>query len=75
MSVTATVHNDTIRLPQGTHFPDGTRVVIEPFTTLADSFGLGLGQQLAKFVGIADDLPSDLARNFDHYLHGHPKQS
>lgn len=29
---------------------------------------------LLEFAGIADDLPSDLARNHDHYIHGHPKR-
>ena len=74
MSITATVQNDTIRLPKGTHFPDGTQVVIEPIKPIAGSKVHALGQQLAKFAGIADDLPSDLARNLDHYLHGHPRQ-
>ncbi len=74
MSITATVHNDTIRLPEGTHFPDGTQVVIEPVHVIAGSKVHALGHQLARFAGIADDLPSDLSRNLDHYLHGHPKQ-
>lgn len=26
---------------------------------------------LLEFTGIADDLPSELARNHDHYTHGH----
>jgi hypothetical protein len=33
-----------------------------------------LARCLLKFAGIADDLPSDLARNHDHYIHGHPKR-
>ncbi len=33
-----------------------------------------LSRCLLKFAGIADDLPSDLARNLDHYVHGHPKR-
>ena len=74
MSITATVQNDNIRLPEGTHFPDGTIVVIEPVKPIAGSKVHDLGRQLARFAGIADDLPSDLARNLDHYLHGHPKQ-
>jgi len=73
MSITAIVQNDTIRLPEGTHFPDGTQVLIEPVKTITGSKVHALGEQLARFAGIADDLPSDLARNLDHYLHGHPK--
>ncbi len=30
MSFTATVENDTIKLPVGVHLPDGTEVTIEP---------------------------------------------
>ena len=33
-----------------------------------------LARCLLKFAGVADDLPSDLARNLDHYVHGHPKR-
>lgn len=33
-----------------------------------------LSRCLLKFAGMADDLPSDLARNLDHYVHGHPKR-
>jgi hypothetical protein len=33
-----------------------------------------LSRCLLKFAGMADDLPSDLAANLDHYLHGHPKR-
>ena len=31
-------------------------------------------ERLKDFVGIADDLPEDLAENHDHYLHGRPKK-
>ncbi len=74
MSITATVENNTIRLPEGTHFPNGTKVIIEPLDVAGESGDLGVGQGLMKFAGIADDLPSDLARNLDHYVHGHAKQ-
>lgn len=30
MSFTAVIENDTIKLPQGLHFPNGTAVRIEP---------------------------------------------
>ena len=32
------------------------------------------GQGLTKFAGAVRGLPSDLARNHDHYLHGRPKK-
>lgn len=71
MSITATVENDTIRLPEGLHIPDGTQVVIENIERSAGSEDDSLSRCLLKFAGIADDLPSDLARNHDHYTHGH----
>lgn len=33
-----------------------------------------LGQRLMKFAGRAAGLPSDLARNHDHYLYGAPRK-
>ncbi len=74
MHFTGTVVKDTIRLPEGVHFPDGTRVVVESLDVPEDIRKDSLAQRLEKFIGIADDLPSDLARNVDHYVHGHPKQ-
>ena len=32
------------------------------------------GQRLKKFAGAVRGLPSDMARNHDHYLHGRPKR-
>jgi hypothetical protein len=74
MSITATVENDTIRLPEGFHIPNGTQVVIETIERSAGAEDDSLSRCLLKFAGIADDLPSDLAANLDHYLHGHPKR-
>lgn len=34
-----------------------------------------LYEQLKDVVGIATGLPTDLAENHDHYLHGHPKKT
>lgn len=74
MSVTATVENNIIRLPKGIYYPDGTRVIIEPVRVAGESGKSALAQGFMKFAGIADDLPTDLARNLDHYLHGHPEK-
>ena len=77
MSITAIVENDTIKLPPGVHLPDGTEVSNET----ADAAGAAgaasrgtLAERYAKFVGLADDLPEDMAKNHDHYLHGAPKR-
>jgi hypothetical protein len=64
MSITATVVNDMIKLPEGTHLEDGTQVVIVPqkrspflerFQDIIGTEGSGIG---------------DLADNHDHYLYG-----
>ena len=70
MSITATVENDTIKLPAGIHLPDGTPVRVEP---IKDN-GPTLAERLATFIGVAKDLPPDLAENHDHYLYGTPKR-
>ncbi|MEX2176820.1 MAG: hypothetical protein WD872_20805 [Pirellulaceae bacterium] len=33
-----------------------------------------LAERLGKIIGIAEGLPSDLAEQHDHYLHGRPKK-
>jgi len=74
MNFTATVVKNTIRLPAGIHFPDGTRVLVEAVHAPEDTPKESISQSLERFIGIADDLPSDLARNLDHYVHGQPQQ-
>ena len=47
----------------------GTRVrveSIEPARSLADRY--------AAIIGIADGLPTDLAEQHDHYIHGAPRR-
>lgn len=70
MSITAIVENDTIKLPAGMHLPDGTEVCIE---TKAPA-GRSVAERYATLAGAAEDMPADLARNLDHYLHGHAKK-
>jgi len=71
MSITATVENNTIKLPAGVHLPDGTPVRVEPIAPDTRN----LAERYAGLIGIADDLPPDLARNLDHYVHGQSKHS
>ena len=65
MSITATVENDTIKLPAGVHLPDGTAVRVEP---LVEPTPKPFGDRYAKFIGAVKDAPKDLAANHDHYL-------
>ena len=73
MSITVTVENDTIKLP--VHVPDGTRLEITlPAESAEAAPRRTLAERYAKFVGLADDLPPDMAKNHDHYLHGASKR-
>ena len=58
--------------------PEGAKVKVE-FLSPASESASGessptLYDQLAPLVGAAKGLPSDLAKNHDHYLHGQPKR-
>ena len=71
MSITATVENDTIKLPAGA-LPNGTQVRIEALpATQPQTFG----ERYAKYIGCVKDTPPDLATNHDHYLYGTPKKT
>ncbi len=75
MSITAVVENDTIKLPPGIHVPDGTRVEITlPEAKPQVKGGKSVAQRYAKLAGLADDMPADLARNLDHYVHGQARK-
>jgi hypothetical protein len=61
MTITATVQNGVVRLPEGAHLPNGTRVVVDIIERRGAVSAVSLADSLSKFVGVADDLPSDLA--------------
>ena len=65
------IENGTVVVEGALDLPDGTEVRIEPVNSDA---GTTLGQRLMKHAGTAKGLPSDLARNHDHYLYGMPKK-
>jgi hypothetical protein len=70
MSITAVVEKGMIRLPKGVTWASGTVVRVEPVEEQPPT----LLEALKDFDGMADDLPSDLAANLDHYVHGHRRQ-
>jgi hypothetical protein len=63
------VMNGVVVLDGGSKLPDGTEVRVTPVQPKQST----LGQRLLELSGIAEGLPSDLAENHDHYLHGLPK--
>ena len=70
MSITATVENDTIKLPNGVHLPDGTTVKIETVEAPQKSFA----ERFAKYIGASKTGAPDMAAEHDHYLYGTPKK-
>ncbi len=59
--------------------PEGLPVRVEVFETTppptsSDVQGETAGQRLLKYAGKAVGLPSDAARNHDHYLYGTAKR-
>ena len=71
-----TVINGRIVLDEVPVIPDGTRVKVEVVSEPAsrrDQTGSSLAT-LLEFAGLVKDLPPDMARNHDHYLHGAPKR-
>jgi len=53
--------------------PEGTPVSVRPLAK-ARKKRLGLAEELRRWAGKCKGLPSDLAQNHDHYLHGQPKR-
>ena len=66
------VKNGVVVLEGPSVLPEGAVVEV----TLADPAedGPTLYERLASVVGTIDDLPEDLARHHDHYIHGLPKR-
>ncbi len=70
MSITATFEAGKIVLPPGVTWPEGTVLRID---TAAEEIPT-LRETLKEFEGMASDLPPDMAKNHDHYIHGRPKK-
>ncbi len=68
------VKDGVVVFDEGTpHPPEGMKVRVEPAgkpdgsRTLADRY--------ADIIGIAEGLPSGMAQEHDHYIHGTPRRS
>ena len=72
MLLERTFRNGTIVLDQPQTIAEGTRVKVSVEPTADDC--RSLRDLLLKHAGTAKGLPSDLAEQHDHYLHGTPKR-
>ena len=70
------VKNGVVVLGGGTRLPEGTEVQVQPVTRAEEIAGQGptLLEQLSDVVGSVPELPTDMAQQHDHYLHGAPKR-
>jgi hypothetical protein len=66
------VQNGMVVLDEMPSLPEGTEVQVA--VVLPNTEESTLGERLMKFSGKLEGLPSDLARNHDHYLHGAPEK-
>ncbi len=66
------IENGVVVLDEPVELPEGAEVRVD----LADEDNdlAELRQGLLRFAGVAEGLPSDMARNHDHYLHGLPSK-
>ncbi|HEX8521536.1 MAG TPA: hypothetical protein VF669_04710 [Tepidisphaeraceae bacterium] len=82
MTYHGTVQNGVVVLESRAKLPEGTAVRVERVQrTRKSSIGRkslpkkkSLGQRLLKLAGTAPGLPSDMARNHDHYIRGGKKR-
>jgi len=67
------VRHGTIEIENAEQLPEGAEVHVEilPQETASED----LVDMLLSFAGTIKGMPSDLARNHDHYLHGRPKRN
>lgn len=82
--MTAHVIKGRLELDEPVDLPEGMAFSVEPLEpvdlgTLFPHHKEGdeiptLYERYKDFIGILDGLPSDLAHNHDHYIHGTPKK-
>ncbi len=73
MTYRGRVRNGVIVLDPPVTLPEGAEVQV---VSGADGDAIpSLHERLKDVIGIAEGLPSDMADNHDHYIHGAPKRS
>lgn len=71
MSFKGTVKNGVVMLPPKAKLPNGTKVTV---TTVADAAKADFTDMLVGISKKVRGLPSDLAKQHDHYLYGTRKK-
>ncbi len=68
------MQNGRVVLDEAVEIPDGAAVSIRLLDETEELAEPTLYERLKPVIGMAEGLPSDLAENHDHYLHGLPKK-
>jgi len=69
-----TVRNGVIVLEGGEPLPDGLKVEIMVAPAEQQAGTSTLRERLLRLAGTVDDLPPDIARKHDRYIHGTPRR-
>jgi len=72
MTYIGTVSEGKVILPADACLPEGASVQVSPLAQPGEL--QKLTAELLRLAHKSRDLPADLARNHDYYLHGQPKQ-
>lgn len=70
MTLDGIVKNGVVVLDPPAQLPEGARVQV---VVIGEEKKPALAG-LLKYAGILEDMPSDFARQHDHYIHGTPKR-
>jgi hypothetical protein len=73
MTVRGHIKNGTVVLDEPVKLPDGTSVEVDVRALTGGDQGPTWGEVFGDIAGSAQGLPSDMAENHDHYIHGTPK--
>lgn len=73
------IENGVVVLEGGADLPEGLAVEVRAASVSVESEEEGVRplsfhDRYRSFIGMGDDLPTDMAENHDHYLHGAPKR-
>jgi hypothetical protein len=71
MQLEGHVAGGVIVLDEAAALPEGTRVRVEPIVAPSPPT---LAAKFQDVIGQATSLPSDMAEQHDHYIHGSPKR-
>lgn len=71
MTLSGHIKGGVVVLDEPADLPEGASVKIELITEVGEE---SLSKMLLRHAGRVKGLPTDLAENHDHYIHGTPRE-